>query len=252
MCLILLAMAVSETYPLVIAANRDEFFARETTPAEFWPGTDLLAGRDNLKWGSWFGLTRRGQLAMVTNVRTPAADSSTLSRGHLVRDYLLSELGPEAFVPRVVDPADRYPGFNLLLGDIDALFFASNRSPDRGWLPGGVFGLSNAGLNTPWPKVAQGRIELERTLAFTGDELVGGLFSLLQDRKVAVDADLPDTGIGLDWERTLSARFIRGGDYGTRASTVLLLDRSRRALFIERSFGSDGECYNEQRFTLEL
>jgi uncharacterized protein with NRDE domain len=252
MCLILLAVAASPEYPLVIAANRDEFFARETSPAGFWPGTELLAGQDRLQGGSWFGLTRQGRLAMVTNVRTPRAETSSLSRGHLVRDYLLSAATPEAFLDRVIEPADKYPGFNLILGDIDALYFASNRSQTQGRLAAGIHGLSNASLDTPWPKVARGRQALKDCLESADDRLIERLFDLLNDRQVAADAELPETGVSREWERVLSARFIQSADYGTRSSTLLLVDRSRQALFIERSFASGGDCCNEQRFALQL
>jgi uncharacterized protein with NRDE domain len=252
MCLILLAIAASQEYPLVIAANRDEFYVRETSPARFWPGTELLAGQDRLHGGSWFGLTRMGRLAMVTNVRTPRAETSSLSRGHLVRDYLLSDVAAEVFLDRVVEPTDKYPGFNLILGDIDSLIYASNRSRQREKLAAGIHGLSNASLNTPWPKIAQGRLALQGSLEVPGLELVKTLFDLLQDQRVADDVELPETGVSLEWERTLSARFIQSPNYGTRSSTVLLVDRSRQALFIERSFAQGGECHSEQRFRLQL
>jgi uncharacterized protein with NRDE domain len=252
MCLILLAVAASHEYPLVIAANRDEFFSRATAPAGFWPGTDLLAGQDQLQGGSWFGLTRQGRLAMVTNVRTPRSGTSSLSRGLLVRDYLLSEEPPEVFLQAVTEPEDKYPGFNLILGDVDALYFASNRSQLRGKLTPGLHGLSNASLNTPWPKVALGRLAMRKCLESAGAGLVGSLFELLRDQQVAADADLPETGISLEWERTLSARFIQSPDYGTRSSTILLVDRSRQALFIERSFAPGGDISHENRFTLRI
>jgi len=252
MCLILLAVAASDDYPLIIAANRDEFYERPTQSADFWPGTGLLAGQDLHQGGSWFGVSLQGRLAMVTNVRTPAVESSARSRGHLVRDYLLSETPAERFIAEVVEPPDRYPGFNLILGNLECLYFASNRSARRGVIPRGIHGLSNASLDTPWPKVERGRAELQQLLDSGQQDLLGGLFALLQDRTLAADTDLPETGVSLAWERTLSARFIRSQDYGTRASTLLLVDRQRQVRFIERSYTADGSCGDERGFTLQF
>lgn len=250
MCLILLAISACEDYPLVVAANRDEFFARPTAPAAFWAGTDLLAGRDLRQGGSWFGVTRRMRLAMVTNVREPRVEVSGASRGHLVRDYLLAAMPPELFMAYLEDQADHYPGFNMVFGTFDELWFASNRSVGRGPLPAGIHGLSNASLNTPWPKVEQGRAELQAILASPGDHLPERIFALLADPTPAADEQLPETGVSLEWERALSARFIRRPDYGTRTSTVLLVNRQRQGQLIERSFTAAGTCYNEQVFSL--
>ena len=252
MCLILLAVAASDEYPLIIAANRDEFFERPTQSADFWPGTGLLAGQDLHQGGSWFGVSLQGRLAMVTNVRTPAVETSSLSRGHLVRDFLLSGTSAASFIAGVVEPPERYPGFNLILGDIERLYFASNRSARRGVIPRGIHGLSNASLDTPWPKVERGRAALERLLGSGQQDLLGGLFELLQDRTLAADEDLPVTGVSLEWERILSAGFIRSQDYGTRASTLLLVDRQRQARFVERSFTADGWCGDEREYTLQF
>lgn len=252
MCLIILAIAACENYPLVVAANRDEFFARPTAPAEFWPGTDLLAGRDLRQGGSWFGVTRQGRLAMITNVRTPRVEVSGASRGHLVRDYLLSASSAESFMGFLESTGDSYPGFNLVFGTLDQLWFASNRSACQGPLPAGIHGLSNASLNTPWPKVEQGRAGLKAILESPGDRLPERIFALLDDRTPAADELLPKTGVSLEWERALSAGFIRYLNYGTRVSTVLLVDRQRQGQFIERGFAADGSCCKEQVFNLQF
>jgi len=252
MCLILLAIGVSASYPLVIAANRDEFFKRPTQAAGFWPGTDLLAGRDQRQGGSWFGVTRQGRLAMVTNVRSAREETSTRSRGHLVRDFLLSVEKPKDFLAGAVEPADKYPGFNLIAGNIDSLWFGSNRSASPRAIGHGFHGLCNASLDSPWPKVVQGKAELGQLFASDRTDLVDGLFSLLQDRTLAADAELPATGVSLEWERILSARFIHGADYGTRSSTLLVVDRHRQARFIERSFAADGISSQDREFILQF
>lgn len=237
MCLIVLAWQAHPDYPLIVAANRDEFHARATAPARFWPEAPaVLAGRDLAAGGTWMGVTRSGRFAALTNFREPAAAKGSRSRGLLVSEYLLSSMEPMAYAEQVMADAGLYSGFNLLLGDADRLVVASNRGTPPTVLPPGVYGLSNHLLDSPWPKVERARAALAARLPAPG---VDSLLQLLADDAAAPDEDLPDTGVGLDLERLLSSPFIRSPGYGTRSSTVLLAGRARIRC-VEQGFGPDG------------
>ncbi len=254
MCLIAVGWRLRADYPLMLAANRDELYARPTAPAAFWADhPDILAGRDLQQGGTWLGLTRSGRIAAVTNFRDGRrARLGERSRGWLVRDYLLSELDPSSFLSQVRSAANQYDGFNLLAGTPRGLFHYSNRGAEVTPVPPGAHGLSNHLLNTPWPKVERVRRGLAALAEAPADELADALFGLLVDTTPAPDEALPDTGIGLDSERVLSTALIRTPDYGTRSSTVLLVDRGGRARFEERSFAPDGSMLTRRRHALDL
>lgn len=253
MCLILFAWKVHPNFPLVFAANRDEFHERPSAPADFWDDEpDLLAGRDLRDGGTWLGITRRGRVAAITNYRDPASlKIGAPSRGMLVSDYLRGREEPEAYLGRIMPGADRFNGFNLLVGDPDELFCFSNRGA-REHLKPGIYGLSNHLLDTSWPKVAQGKRALEALLQGEKDLTPEALFALLADRTRAPDDRLPDTGIGLEWERLLSPIFIENPAYGTRSSTVLLIDRNAGVTFIERVFNGAADPWMTSRFTFRI
>jgi uncharacterized protein with NRDE domain len=219
MCLILVAWKIHPDYPLVVAANRDEFFARRSAGADFWrEHPQVLAGRDLEAGGSWLGMTRTGRFAALTNYRDPTRQRpDAISRGKLVADFLVGDAGIDAYLD-AIDPA-AYNGFNLLLGDGRHLIATSSVAGQRHELSAGVYGLSNALLDTPWPKVGAGKTALVSALTALPDETA--LWRLLRDDTIHPDAALPATGVSLDWERLLSAAFIRGADYGTRCSTVI-------------------------------
>jgi uncharacterized protein with NRDE domain len=254
MCLIAIGWKLREDYPLILAANRDEFFSRPAAPADFWQDHDeILAGRDLLQGGTWLGLTRSGRLAAVTNYRDALRGKTGMhSRGWLVRDYLLSEQPPGAFLTQVRAAAGQYDGFNLIAGTRSALFHYSNRGAEVTALPPGAHGLSNHLLNTPWPKVERARQGLTALADAPAAVLPAGLFALLADRMPAPDGALPDTGVGLEWERVLSTAFIQTDGYGTRCSTVLLVDRAGHARFEERTFAADGTIVAHRRHDLQL
>jgi uncharacterized protein with NRDE domain len=253
-CLIVVGWQLREDYPLILAANRDEFFARPAAPADFWEDHgNVLAGRDSEQGGTWLGLTRSGRLAAVTNFRSGRRQRiGTRSRGWLVRDYLLSDQQPREFIAHVHASAEHYDGFNLIAGTQQGLFHYSNRSAEIIALPPGTHGLSNHLLNTPWPKVQRARQGLAALADSPARALPEALFELLADRTPAPDETLPDTGIGLEWERTLSTAFIQTPEYGTRCSTVVLFDRSGRAYLEEHSFAPDGSRLAHRRHELQL
>jgi len=236
MCLILVAWRVHPGFPLVVAANRDEFFARPTRPAGFWPELpNLVAGQDLQGNGTWMGATCGGRFAALTNFRDPAAHRDDApSRGHLVRDFLTETTSPEAYLDRLVGLASAYNGFNLLVGDGQTLAWFSNVAGTPKLLPPGIYGVSNHLLDTPWPKVEAGKSAVSRALAALPDD--GPLFELLRDDAIHPDENLPRTGVSLDWERLLSAAFVRAPDYGTRSSTVLRVGADGMAVFDEQTW----------------
>lgn len=247
MCMVLLAFHAHPRYPLVIAANRDEAYARMAAPAAFWGDhPHIHAGRDLEKGGTWLGITRDGRIAAVTNYRagyTPR--DAPRSRGELVSRFLIGSDSPAGYLAQVAAHGDEYNGFSLIAGDLDALFFLSNRGEGIERISRGVHGLSNHLLDTPWPKVERGKRAM-RTLLHAGEHaLVGGLFDFLADRTPAHDQALPDTGVGLQRERELSPAFISGERYGTRASTLVLVRGDGEVLFHERSFGVAGRALGE-------
>jgi uncharacterized protein with NRDE domain len=221
-CLILVAWRVHADYPLVVAANRDEFFARPTLPADFWTDApDLLGGRDLDAGGTWLGCTRSGRFAALTNFRDPAGQRAGLpSRGQLTSDFLLGDSKPMAYLEQLASHAAAWNGFNLLVGDGQTLCCFSNVSGVPHALAPGVYGLSNHLLDTPWPKVAAAKSALLASLDALPDP--APLFALLRNASIHPDEQLPHTGVGLDWERILSAAFVVAPNYGTRCSTVLL------------------------------
>lgn len=253
MCLILFAWKMHPNFPLVLAANRDEFYERPSAPADFWDDApDLLAGRDLRDGGTWLGITRGGRVAALTNYRDPASlKIGAPSRGMLVSDYLRGRENPGAYLGRIAPEADRFNGFDLLVGDPDELFCFSNRGA-RERLQPGIYGLSNHLLDTPWPKVMRGKGALKALLQRENGVSPEALFALLADRTPSPDDRLPDTGVGLEWERLLSPLFIESPDYGTRSSTILLIDRNRSVTFIERVFNGAADPWMTARFAFRI
>ncbi len=253
MCLVLFAHDAHPEYPLVVAANRDEFYARPTAPAAPWedaPG--VVAGRDLRGGGTWMGVTREGRWAALTNYRDPREfDRTGPSRGDLVAGYLLGGASPGPYLDSLRPRAGEYSGFNLLVGDPGSVLWYSNRArggPER--LAAGIYGLSNDLLDTPWPKVVRGKAALGRLLENAGGLEPTRLLDLLLDRTFAADYELPDTGVGRERERTLSSLFIVSPDYGTRSSTAVLIDRRGRALLVERIYERGGPEWTEVRHEL--
>jgi uncharacterized protein with NRDE domain len=255
MCLILFSAAYHAGYPVIIAANRDESYDRPSTPLAFWPHAPHIAGgRDLQAGGTWLALARSGRWAALTNYRQPGSRRSDApSRGMLVADYLLGSIAPEAYLRQVQARAHEYNGFNLLVGDTTAVHYLSNREGEVRQVPAGVHGLSNHLLNTPWPKVALGKLYLEQLPLGSADAIVDALLERLRDTEPATDAELPDTGIGRDRERLLSPPFIAAEHYGTRASTVIVIDAAGAVTMVERRFGPFAAPLGTSRlqFTLE-
>jgi uncharacterized protein with NRDE domain len=252
MCLLVFQYDEHPDYALVFAGNRDEFYDRPTAPAGAWDDAPhVLAGRDLKAGGTWMGVTRSGHWGVVTNIRDrhPRLDDAR-SRGALVADYLRDEPAPRAYLDRIAAEADRYNGFNLLLGTPTSLYYLSNREGVVRMVDSGLHGLSNDRLDTPWPKVTRAKEGLRARIE-AGEVSPEALLDLLDDRRPAPDDQLPDTGIGRRRERMLSSIFIDGEQYGTRASTVLMIGRDGTVTFVERTV-ERGEPKSTRRFSFEV
>jgi uncharacterized protein with NRDE domain len=242
MCLAIVALDAHPRYMLVVAANRDEFHSRPTEPAHWWRNGDgeILAGRDLEAGGTWLGVTRRGRWGFVTNVRQGTRrDLQVPSRGVLVPRVLGDRRDIHTALIDTIAEANRYNGFNLMAGDFAQASWGSNRGEEGARLERGVHGLSNASLDTPWPKLVRTKAGVA-AWATRGDADIDPLLALLADRERARDDELPDTGVSREWERVLSAPFIIGKEYGTRSSTVVTISRDGDIRLVEQSFSADG------------
>ncbi len=242
MCLILFSYCRHPDYPLILAANRDEFLTRPTAPLDFWKDhPTILAGRDLKGGGTWMGVSRSGRFAALTNYRDPASlRPDAASRGRLAADFLKDGPAARPYLKRIHKLGPDYDGFNLLVMDATGLFHYSNRGTGITAVAPGIHGLSNALLDTPWPKVEKGKAALKR--AASAEEIdPESLLNLLQDSSRPPDHQLPDTGVGFEKERQLSPVFIVSEGYGTRTSSALLMDREGRVVFWERTFPHEGE-----------
>ena len=254
MCLLVLAWRVHPRYRLVVAANRDEFHERPAAALAKWPApAEILAGRDLRANGTWLALDRQRRFGVVTNFRElqrPLAAAP--SRGELIPAYLHSAGSPQDYFAALQAKAAAYSGFSLLLADQASLWYGSNRgSPFARALAPGVYGLSNESLDTPWPKLQRVRRGFEDWLHDAPAGEPERLFALLGDRtRVSDEAQLPNTGLTREWERVLSSPFVQHPDYGTRCSTVLMLEGSGAFYLGERRFDAHGSSQGETEFKL--
>lgn len=250
MCLLVIAWKNHPRYRLILAGNRDEFHDRPAAPLNWWQDdARILAPRDLKAQGTWLGVARSGRFGVVTNFRDLQAPAEfSPSRGSLVPRFLTGATSPKEFLDDLRGAAPRYSGFNLLVGGPRALYYFSNRgTPTPQSLKPGIYGVSNHLLDTPWPKLSRTRArftELLKQLDVSADSL----FGMLADRNRTPDAELPHTGLPLEWERTVSAPFIVNERYGTRSSSVLLVERNGRTVLHERRFDAEGVQTGVTRF----
>lgn len=253
MCLITFAYNSHPEYSLILLANRDEFFQRPSQAIHEWADApQILAGRDLEQGGTWLGLNTQGLFATVTNHRNGREKRDNLrSRGDLTRNFLNGSAPAQEYLTDLEPDQQTYGAFNLLLGDQTGLHYLSNRRADAATrLKPGVYGLSNALLDTSWPKVRKVREGL-RSLLLEKKPDRNALLALMMDRSRAQDADLPDTGISLEWERMLSSCFIQSENYGTRALTLLMQKPDGNTYLREQTFDADGNT-SIQEFDLQL
>ena len=263
MCLLVLAYGVDPQRPVVLAANRDELYARPSAALSVWPDEpDICAGRDLAQGGTWLGMTRRGRFAALTNFRRGGARAGERSRGDVVLEYLRSSLAPERYVTQLAGYADQFGGFSVIVGDLEhEPHYFSNQGNVTQRLAPGIYGLSNQWLDEPWPKVTRAKQRIgalvgtaarERSASATQRLSAEDLCDAMDDRDQPLDALLPDTGIGIERERILAPIFIASESYGTRAVTAMLIDAERGALIYERSYGPRGRYLADARCELTL
>lgn len=235
MCLIVFAWKLLPACPLIMAANRDEFFNRPSKAASWWDDSpDVFAGRDLQAGGTWLGVNRQGRFAALTNIRNGQPSRADVrTRGELVASFLNSEHDIENYIAQVQKTADQYNGFNLLVGDGEQAFWFSNENASAAVkLEPGIYGLSNGSLDSPWPKVVRAKAQFASLLCQSAPD--EAYFEMLADTTPAADHRLPDTGVSIEWERLLSSICIESPDYGTRASTLLKLHDTGNVQLLER------------------
>ena len=253
MCLIFISFQHHQKYKLVVAANRDEFYDRKTAAADYWSDQpQILAGRDLEAGGTWLGMSTSGKISMLTNYRDlknikPIAPS----RGQLVSDYLKSSQTAEAYMQSVESDGNKYNGFNLIVGNAEELWYYSNYRNGITKFTPGFYGISNHLLESPWPKVLIGKQKIAPALQ-KNDVDPERIFEILYDDHVADDDQLPDTGLPLERERALSSMFIKTPNYGSRCSTVVLVDKSNAVLFTERVYDLETFKYKTNTFTFSI
>ena len=240
MCVVALACNLHPRWRLVLAGNRDEFHARPTAALARWPDSGVIAGRDLQSGGTWVGLDARGRVAVVTNVRDGfAKPHEGPSRGALPTAFLAGGADAATTTAELLANAGAYAPFNLILADADGCWHLGNHPRQREALAAGVHGISNGRLDAPWPKTRH-LAAVVQAWADAGSDALQPLWDALADEHIAADAELPETGVGLELERRLSPAFIRGEAYGTRASTIIAVGYDGRGFIHERRFGPNG------------
>jgi uncharacterized protein with NRDE domain len=254
MCVAFLALNEHPDYELIIAANRDEFYNRPTKGSSFWSSPfGLLAGKDLQSGGTWFGIDRTGKWSLVTNYRDPSMHrEDAASRGKLVLDYFYAGITGDAYIRALATQRHQYNPFNLLVGDLAQACYLSGSNGQTKRMNQGIYGLSNAVLDTPWPKVIRGKYMMENALNTSSSGVRERLFEVLADDTKAADTELPSTGVDLKIERLVSSIFIASKSYGTRASTVLLIDKAAYVYWEERQFGENGKALKTAKYEFRL
>ena len=250
MCIVFLALNQHPDYPIVLAANRDEFHQRSSRALHLWgEHASLAGGKDCQKGGSWLMASRSGRFAVVTNIREGQPEPAPLSRGAIPVDFMSSE-DPLAYLHQLIEQRHHYAGFNLLAGDANHVWYLNSQSGALLSLASGVYGLSNGQLDTPWPKLTKGKADFAQQLTLGQPMLQQALFTLLRDTTQADATQLPNTGIEKQWEQLLSSIFICHPIYGTRCSTLLFVDNQSRSTLIERNFDASATQHDQRTIYL--
>lgn len=259
MCILFIAHQQRQDYPLIIAANRDEFYERPSAPADFWPQhPHVLAGKDLRAGGTWMGVSHNGAIAALTNIRAPQHNKDDAkSRGELVSQWLKQNPSGtgndmEMFSDQLRQDRQHFNGYNLVFGYPHQLQVYNNHTDNLHPIENGVFGLSNADINTPWPKVEQGTNALSDYVTHSNQINPEDLFSILRHDNQAPDHLLPQTGVPHEWEKALSSIFITMPTYGTRTSTLVMVDNKGHLNWFERTFNAQGEATQTNGFAFDI
>lgn len=254
MCILFIAYQQHPDFPLIIAANRDEFHERPTSPSMFWEkAPNVLAGTDLQAGGTWMGINKGGKIAALTNIRDPQKiEPDAKSRGMLVSDFLINSPDEDQYLKQLQQNKEEFNGYNLLFGNINQLHVYNNHLNQHDKLQPGFYGLSNAYLNSPWPKINSGVQQLEHYCESHTKIEFEPLMAILRNDQRASDELLPETGVPIEWERLLSSIFICTEQYGTRSSTILLINNRSEVQWYERSFVASGEITGEQSYQFLL
>ncbi len=252
MCILFLAINEHPNYPLIICANRDEFYNRPTKAAHFWQQQKgLLAGRDLKAGGTWLGINQQGEFAALTNIRTGIqVDDTKKTRGELVTQFLHRD--SKIDLQWLIDNSDQYNPFNLMYGSVKGLSCYNSQSKTLTPLNDGFHSVSNGALDDIWPKMKRGLAMLEEKVSLGGELIHESFLDVLQDKKTANSKLLPKTGIPKDWEQLLSSIFISSPEYGTRSSNILFYNRSGSVQFVEVQYDHDGVINAKNSFEVEI
>ena len=254
MCLIIFAHKAKCGFPLILAANRDEFFSRPTQQAAFWKLGDnqpsILAGKDLLAGGTWLGLSNSGHFSAVTNISDQSSEQAPRSRGELPLDFLESGASAEDYARSIPGKFQQYAGFNLLLGDENNMYYLNNRENLVYELKPGIYGLSNGLINSAWPKVNRGRKELFLLMQNSNSLNTDELINMMNHRELPTDENLADTGVYPESGAALSSAFILNTNrgYGTMCTTAIIASQEGEFWFSEQNYNDDGikaerHCY---------
>ncbi len=251
MCLIVFAKNYHPEYKLIFAANRDEFYERPALPVHFWNDEPILAGKDLKAEGTWCGITKHGRFAAITNYRNlKSIKKNAVSRGKIVTDFLTGTSSPKFYSKGLADSANQYNGYSLIFGNKSNLYFFSNQTKKLAEIENGIHGLSNHLLDTPWFNVERGKDFMKKAIE-KNDNLVDDLFAMLSDNTISPNDELPETGLDKETERKISSIFVELPEYGTRSSTVLLIDKNDKVSFIEKALNANKEWITN-KFEFEL
>ena len=248
MCTTLISYNLNSDYPIVIASNRDEFYDRPTLNAHFWDEyPNVIGGIDEKYLGTWLGITLEGKIGILTNYRDPANYRKNLkSRGILLKNFLTTNISIDSFSKTLMNEKNAYNGYNIIFGDVNKLVYYSNIENKIKMLSSGIYGLSNAFLNTPWPKVEKGKELLGSELKKIKPNQ-DNIMNILKNDDFPSDDELPDTGIGLEYERLLSSIFVRSSKYGTRSSIVIMIDKQFNVNFVEDVYEPKKNKFNKKK-----
>ena len=253
MCLLSFHLKDHPTYKFIFTANRDEAYSRPTKEAHFWDDHPyLLGGRDLEAMGTWLGITKSGRFAALTNYREfPNQSTNKISRGNIVTSFLTSNMTPTEFLNDIDNHKDQYDGFNVVVGSVNELYYYSNRQQKMTPIKSGTHALSNAFLNTEWPKTVLLKNNLKQHVENNEQSDIEGLLTMMNDSTIAADELLPNTGVGLPLERILSPIFIQSENYGTKSTTVILVTHDNEVTFVERTY-EKGQFLKDNQFKFTL